>query len=402
MGGKYIINSISDYLNLIKNEGLYDYILRGQNQEFNGIEASGFRPYRGGWYTDSFYNLEEMKDQFYNKVVRRISDDEKKHFLAFCQHHGLPTNLVDFTTSPLISLFFACHGKQAFSEDSKSNEPEAEVYFIKKERLVDITSLLLEYKNENFFECLLEDKGFREKVISKLENLFFKCSNKLIIYISNLIKCYEANDLDIYGESISEKDEDEEYSSQKFYEFSDFIEQPDLIKLYYYLYNHIEDEGITHGDTYHLEGPEYCSNQEIAARVYLALLINLIQIQRDKDKKLNIDLDVYFTYQPPDLFDRIIYQKGLFIYQPYLSNIEEIYNYRILSYQSIKADYVIKIRNHTEIINELNFLGVNLESIYGDFDNVAKSIKFNHDLVVSAKNRYYAQSQVNKLHFHDL
>ncbi len=31
---------------------------------------------------------------------------QRKHFLAFSQHYGLPTNLLDFTSSPLISSIF--------------------------------------------------------------------------------------------------------------------------------------------------------------------------------------------------------------------------------------------------------------------------------------------------------
>jgi hypothetical protein len=44
-----------------------------------------------------------------------------------------------------------------------------------------------------------------------------------------------------------------------------------------------------------------------------------------------------------------------------------------LNYQSIVPDITIEVENSETILEELNFLGVNLESIYGDFDNIAKS-----------------------------
>lgn len=75
------------------------------------IKANGFRPYMGGWDSDKIYNIDEISKKYYEQVVSKLTSEEKEYFLAFCQHYGVPTNLIDFSYSPLIALFFSCQGK---------------------------------------------------------------------------------------------------------------------------------------------------------------------------------------------------------------------------------------------------------------------------------------------------
>lgn len=51
-------------------------------------------------------SLLHMKNEFKRETYYKITADQRHDFLAFAQHHGIPTNLLDFTTSPLIALFF--------------------------------------------------------------------------------------------------------------------------------------------------------------------------------------------------------------------------------------------------------------------------------------------------------
>ncbi|GAA3403269.1 FRG domain-containing protein [Paenibacillus hodogayensis] len=396
MKQEHTITNVSQYLELIRENNYYHFIFRGQNEAYGGIQASGFRPYKGGWYTDTFYDIEGMKKEFYNKVIRRLSPDEREHFLAFCQHHGLPTNIVDFTRSPLVALFFACNGKNQPTESGKPNN-YAEIYLIDKTRLIDITDLLVKSKNENFFEVLVENVDVQKEILVKIEQLFLENTGEFIHWIKNLIECYENNHLDIYGDrniDINEDDElDSEETSGQCYSLTDYKDKikndgvNSLKELYIYVSSEIEDENITHSDNYYINDLEYgyYCNEAIGAKIYLALLINLLQIFINIKERIDIRLDIYFTYQPPDLFDRITNQKGLFIYQPYLYGVESVYKYGVLNYQSIIPDITVKVENYNNILKELNYLGINLESIYGDFDNIARSIKLNNDLLFPEK-----------------
>ena len=106
------VSSVSEYIKELESLGIENYIFRGQNEPYFGIEANGFRPYMGGWTSDKVYNIDEISKDYYNKVVSKLTVEEKQYFLAFCQHYGIPTNLIDFSYSPLIALFFSCDGKQ--------------------------------------------------------------------------------------------------------------------------------------------------------------------------------------------------------------------------------------------------------------------------------------------------
>lgn len=110
-------------------------------------------------------------------------------------------------------------------------------------------------------------------------------------------------------------------------------------------------------------------------------MANLIQIFHNDRKgadKLELNLKIYFTYQPANLFDRINSQKGLFIYQPYFYSCDSVYNYNVLSNQRITPDIKIEIDNYQTILSELDALGFNLGSVYGDLDNIAKSVVYSY------------------------
>ena len=82
-----------------------------------------------------------------------------------------------------------------------------------------------------------------------------------------------------------------------------------------------------------------------------------------------------FKYAPTLIFERGRNQQGLFIYQTYLSYIEQVYNAEILAQQRVWPDKIIVIENKNLIHKELDFIGINEKFIYGDFDNVASYIK---------------------------
>lgn len=229
---KYKIRSVAKYLSLIEQNGLTNYIFRGQNEPYYGIEASGFRPYMGSWSTDKFYDLDQITKDFYNKVTRYLTDEEKSHFLAYSQHHGLPTNLVDFSHSPLIALFFACYGKSSpkFSieelvnknvyeviDDLKNNKftqdmlihnlintleknyysQYPQIYLISKEKLIDVTDIMVEYNNKNIFDLIENNNNVQVWLCNELEKKLFKNPDLVVEWLTNIITVYEENRISV-------------------------------------------------------------------------------------------------------------------------------------------------------------------------------------------------------------
>lgn len=96
-----------------------------------------------------------MKNEFKREIYHRLSADEKKDFLAFAQHHGIPTNLIDFTRSPLVALFFAC---QPFtSDDERFDKTRGFIYLLRND-LIDITDLLSAHEDDNFLRRFIQNE----------------------------------------------------------------------------------------------------------------------------------------------------------------------------------------------------------------------------------------------------
>lgn len=86
-----------------------------------------------------------------------------------------------------------------------------------------------------------------------------------------------------------------------------------------------------------------------------------------------------FIYSPMLSFERGRNQKGLFIYQAYLSFNEDVYNAHIVSQQRVWPEIVIVIENKDVILRELDLIDINDKFIYGDYDSIAKYIKKKYD-----------------------
>lgn len=418
---RYKIQSVAEYLSLIEQKELTNYIFRGQNEPYWGIQASGFRPYMGSWSTDRFYDLDQITKDFYNKVNRHLTEEEKRHFLAYSQHHGLPTNLVDFSYSPLIALFFACYGKSSpkFSleelvnknayeaiKDLKNNKstqgmlihnlinrlekdyysPYSQLYLISKEKLIDVTEIMVEYNNKNIFDLIENNGNVQVWLCNELEKKLFKNSDLVTEWLTNIITVYEENKISVIKgvhqlPPLSDEEHKNDLKKYKMKIKSQKSKNNSIKELFIYLKDQICDESITHSDMYHMEfyQIECAKIESLAAKIYLALIINMIQVIKNSHLKVWFKLDVYFSYNPPEIFDRISNQKGIFINQPYVYEIDDMYNYGNLIYQYIEPDITIEVDEYNKILAELNYLGVNSGSVYNDLDNVARAVKYTHD-----------------------
>lgn len=105
------IKSLSEYIKFFENGNYENYIFRGESANYGNIIASAFRDFNGCFNSyKKEYPFIGMKNEFKKEVYHKSKQDEKENFIAFSQHYGIPTNLVDFSRSPLVALFFACEG----------------------------------------------------------------------------------------------------------------------------------------------------------------------------------------------------------------------------------------------------------------------------------------------------
>lgn len=393
----YKVDSISKYLSVLESFNISDYIYRGQNEPYFSIQASGFRPYLGGWESDKIYDMEHLHLAFFNRVIGQLSNDEKKHFLAFCQHHGIPTNLVDVSYSPLVALFFSCEGKIDFKfslpeligsksldelEKDKSLQnmfihnlinqarkpfysPYAQTYLLKKERLINITELITKLNGKNLFEEILDNKEIAFELLDTIDRHFSSLDSSVVIsWLKNIITTYLSVCEDEYSLSLSGNlckslkvllkstpDVDETFSKKVFTIIEDNLE-----------------------GSFFNNGYLKVTYKSDISYLYGFILYEILNELRKLPRKINIDLDIYFTYQPPELFRRMSNQQSFFIYQSYLHINDGAYDYCELCLQSINPDVTIQIDNYESILQELNLLGINIGTIYGDIDNIAKSI----------------------------
>jgi len=175
------VKSLDEYVKVLAGYPSKSFFFRGENGFYREREASAFRESKEG---GKFQDFLSVVNDFYSEIAYRLGDVEKAHFLAFSQHHGIPTNLIDVSTSPLFALYFACYGK----------ESEGYVYMFDDE-FIDITSIMVNNPKENFVSLILENDEiaiaeFCNKMCRFEENhqtRFFELFDCLISDIKHLI-----------------------------------------------------------------------------------------------------------------------------------------------------------------------------------------------------------------------
>jgi len=332
MGTNITITNVSEYMETIKLYHLDNCISRGECDYYPTINAAAFR-------RNLSLDIQNMVREFQNYIGNTLTELQNKHFLAFSQHYGLPTNLLDFTYSPLISLYFACLG---------DTETSGYVHFIKNDRLININEKL-------------------ELINSAFLTRFAIASDDLCDLFNGIASLFAKNEAYVF----------------------EFLEQIDnmlgvhpdgqvICKEIRAILNNTEDYQISHLDNLiylmdkrakKIKGlskdiplNELGTYNHILVQLFVFLIF---VVQRDG----LFDLPFYFTYEPANITNRISNQSSVFIYQLYgLNNMR----------QAINPDFILKINNKIEILKDLDTLGINEKFIFNDYDHIASYVKLKH------------------------
>ena len=113
------INSTSEALTYLYQLSLNQtsFRFRGQADDSWKIRPSIYRCCDFLRYQTTFYEKELLKAKPPKAIPPLTHTDFDLEWLMACQHYGIPTRLVDWTTDILSALFFACYGIKEMTKD---------------------------------------------------------------------------------------------------------------------------------------------------------------------------------------------------------------------------------------------------------------------------------------------
>lgn len=382
-GKEYTANTLSEYISIIESNGLYDCISRGENALYPNPMCSGILRNKNKEHYAQYI------EEFQYSVGAEITPLQQKHFLAFCQHHGIPTNLLDFSFSPLVSLFFAV----------SNSENEGYVYFLKKSKLADVGDLIIQnnYGWGMLNQFLDMDPKTIQSVMPQLSKTFSKNNIEMIDFFERHMAMffeewpfYRCVTLDSagketpcfdrictlrqsFGTYLKDKSEwKDELSLQIKSSYSNFVNG--------FSDSYKDDIFYPRLLFENLKKRKYSSYLENAASVELIIILlkhmvlNRFFVRHEKYEIGEMEMPFYFSYRPPLVDNRIRNQSSIFIFQPFARDYFTTHGRKevIRYWQRILPDFTIKIENPVQIMKELDAIGFNRKHIYCDYDSIAK------------------------------
>ncbi|UNP84850.1 FRG domain-containing protein [Bacillus mycoides] len=361
------IENLAEYIDLFSSGEFTNYLFRGEPTNYNETVSSGLRnvtipghiPEQGVKNENSFLN---MQKEFKREVWYKLAPDERTHFSAFSQHHGIPTNLIDITTSPLVALYFACQNYvNPKDTDQESLDEETGFVYLFKDQFVDITNILTKFEDVNILE------------------LFSSNKNDIFLDMYDAFLRFETEHPEAFYEYLKKIHTDFHerfkhipmpFSIMDVNEFPPYKEGRYETAFFEYFMNLLEFERFEKFD----KKIQKASYTVFIYTAYLQILLEEVHY-RPVDKSAWLNILPNFKYAPILTFERGRNQQGLFVYQNYLQNGEFVQKPSIEGIQRILSDKIVVINNKEKILRELDFIGINEKFIYGDYDNIAKYIK---------------------------
>ena len=354
------ISNLSQFIDLINTLPSDRYSYRGESALYYERTSSAIRPYDGTQDSAKEYPYEKMIKDYYYETSHVLSDMERTNFMAFAQHYGIPTNLVDISFSPLVALFFACSPKNRYEYEKRKTDRTGYVYFLRTDG-IDITSVIEKDPFVNVVRELTDDRNPHFAELSKLIQDY---------YVRHQEECIE--DLSLVIQQILLLDTaDTKVEKRRYEAVLMAVKHGD------------ERETAVHaeGMFQHMFGEDWSKLFGYPGRPsifwwYVAFVrAYLLKLLTHRKRVYYFDFLPNFVYKPVMGFERGRSQAGYFLYQSYLTFLECDSDYWVLAQQRVKYERTIAmVTNPVGVKKELDNVGINLKTIFRDFDSIAKYI----------------------------
>lgn len=381
------INSLTEFIDKINDLSSKKYYFRGESSFYGTRTASVYRPFKSDdkpiGFSNNFISFKDLISEYYLQVGSIIDSAEKENFIAYSQHHGLFTPLLDVSMNGLVALFFAAQ---------KNFKQPGYVYLFEKENSIDISKFLrgtewtdiltklVEFDDFDFIRTItyglidiieknpLEYFTYEYSLGQHMKHLREQSSIGLVDY--DYLEASESIVSLDYPGLESDITMSYLYDNYKYeYSLNSFVQHDSMKDKFNKFYSAIKDTK----SAVLVEQDKDSDIFDVA--VYLFTLRTHLTQLHSRDVAAydfhNLPSFPQLIYKPTHLFDRMKAQDGVFFYQLGLHKTESVYDAGSIEMQQYLPTYILKINDKERILNDLDNIGISLMSLFPDVDNIA-------------------------------